>query len=390
MNGRIVSELNNVAESLGIKNCVCFYDGDTVRVINSVAPYGKVAVLYAKNTFLASGKEFTAKLKETGITPLNFILPEGVALSPQNVFDVIGVPDDVRAIVYSDLILTDIAAYLATIFNIPVICTLKSVNTENLIGTHLPFFWKDRTDFFDAHCVYHIIFDIARNSGDIAKQYINVIGKLPALTDYRVKIKACGGRPEKQAYNLIKNAVEASLTFTENPEETLVIAGLKIELANLASGGKIICNSAEYAFKQLLRFDVDSGVAFAFFEKQMRLYALCAENGEVPFSTPDYNARVAELTEITGSDDGSFLSGLIKQIGFRKKADLVKLKAGLKAELLSQEKAIDKIERQYSSFGGKKCEDFSPYIPAFKLCGDLPDTFNFMTVVREGGFTEGL
>lgn len=388
MNANMMSELNSVAESVGLKNRVFFHEGDTVSVVNSVAPYGKVAVLYAKNTFLEEGKEFTAKLKAAGITPLNFIVPEGVSLTPKNVFDVIGVPEDVRAIVYSDQKVTDIAAYLATIFNIPVICTLKTVYTENLIGVKLPFFWGDKTDFFDAHCTYHIVLGENLTSGDISKQYINVISKITALTDYRVNLKICGGRAEKAAYGLIKSAVESALTLNKNPETALVIAGLKIELANLASGGKIICNSAEYAFKRLLRFNVDSSTALAFLEKQLRLYALCAENSEMPFITPDYNARATELAEITGSRDGAFLQGFVNQVAYLKKADIVRIKAGLQTELKSQQNALDMIERQFAAFGGKKSEDFSPYIAAFRLCGDMPDTCNFMTLVREGGFTE--
>ena len=388
MNANIVSELNSVAENVGLQNRVFFHDDDTVSVVNSVAPYGKVAVLYAKNTFLASGKDFTAQLKASGIVPLNFILPEGVALTPKNVFDVIGVPEDVRAIVYFDLILTDIAAYLATIFNIPVICTLKTVETENLIGVRLPFFWGDKTDFFDAHCTYHIVLDVNLKNGDVAKQYISVISKLTALTDYRIKLKMCGGTAKKSAYGLIKSAVESALTLDKNPEETLVVAGLKIELANLASGGEILCNSAEYAFKRLLCFNLNSGAAFSFFEREMRLYTLCAENSEMPFITPDYSSRATELAEITGSDDGAFLKGLTEQVAYIKKADIVRIKSAFNTELKSQEKALDMIERQFAAFGGKKCEDFSPYIAAFKLCGDLPDKFNFMTLVREGGFTE--
>lgn len=388
MNANIALELNSVAESVGLKNRVFFHDSDTISVVNSVAPYGKVAVLYAKNTFLNSGKEFTARLKQAGITPLNFILPEGVALTPKNVFDVIGVPEDVRAIVYSDPILTDICSYLATIFNIPVICTLKTVETENLIGARLPFFWGDKTDFFDARCIYHIVLAVDLKRGDISKQYTNVISKLTALTDYRVKLKVCGGAAEKAAYELIKNAAETAVTLTENPEETLLSAGLKIELANLLSGGKIICNSAEYAFKRLLNFNVSYDVKFSFFEKQIRLYALCAENSEMPFITPDYNARATEIAELTGSGDGAFLKGLKGQVSYLKKADVARIKSAFNKELKSQESALNTIERQFAAFGGKTNEEFSPYVSAFKLCGDLPDTFNFMTVVRESGFTE--
>lgn len=390
MSKRIASELNSVAETLGVRNRVVFYDGDTVQVVKTVAPYGKVAVLYAKNTFLANGKDFTARLKAADIIPLNFILPDGVALSPKNIFEVIGVPEDVRAIVYFDSVLTDIAAYLATIFNIPVVRTIETVETENVIGARLPFFWGDKTDFVEARCVYHIILNVNPERGDVAKQFVNVVSKLSALTDYRVKIKACGGKSIKAEYDIIKSAVESALAVQDSIEETLVTAGLKIELANLVKSGALICNSAEYSFKRLCNFDIPSGAAFAFFEKQTRLYALFAEEGEVPFIACNYNARACELAEITGSDDGAFLKGLLQQIDFIKKADIVKIKSDLKKEILSQQSALRLAEERFTALGGKKCKDFSPYVAALKCSGDLPDTFNFMTVLRESGFTENL
>ena len=73
-----------------------------------------------------------------------------------------------------------------------------------------------------------------------------------------------------------------------------------------------------------------------------------------------------------------------------KKLNFAEIKSEFKTELLSQEGAIKTAEKQYLLFGGKKCEDFSPFIPAFKLSGDLPNSFNFMTVLRESGFTENL
>ena len=108
----------------------------------------------------------------------------------------------------------------------------------------------------------------------------------------------------------------------------------------------------------------------------------------MPFTVPDYNKRVKELADITKSDDGAFLKGFAAQIKALKGKDLLSVKADLKDDinLISEEFKV--VEENYSKLGGNPDADFAPYVKALKLCGDLPDTVNFMTVIRESGFLE--
>lgn len=394
MNSTTVSELNDLSVKLGIDNRVRFYgqDADAVKVVCAVAPYSRVAVLYAKTSFNEFGRAFTERLKLAGIKPLNFIMPENAALSIENVFDVIGVPDDVRAILFFDRELKDIAAYIATLFKIPVIFTLNTVNTDGVLSAKVPFFWGgkgEKTDFFPVDCVYHVILGgNALNCGDKAEQYIDVFGKITALADYRVRLWALDEKAEKPAYDVIKKAV-ISVFYPLPSAEKLLIAGLKTELANLASGGAIIYNSAEYCFKRIIGFKEIKGVKFAFFKKLLHLYALCAEHNDMPFVVPDYNKRVKELSEITKSDDGVFLDGLFNQVRIlRAKGDTSVIKSGFKNEFKAQVEAFKTAEQNYVALNGETETDFSPFIEALKLCGDIAGTVNFMTVVRESGFAE--
>ena len=157
MNKFTAQKLNNLSGALNVSDRVKFYYGDALDVLVSVAPHAKVAVLYDKATFYDYGKNFTERLKRSDIKPLNFILPENASLNFENVFDLIGVPDGVRAVVCFNRELVNISAYLATIFKIPVVLTLNTVKTEDILPAKVPFYLGGAADFFPVNCVYHVV-----------------------------------------------------------------------------------------------------------------------------------------------------------------------------------------------------------------------------------------
>ena len=387
-----ISELNKTAVNFGVENRVRFYNDDAVKIACNLAPYGRVAVIYNKISFSGFGKSMTEQLKRAGIKPINFIMPENTILNLSSVFDVICVPDDVRAVLVFDRELMDIAAYIATLFKIPVIFTLNSINTDGVLYAKVPFFWggnKPETDFFTVDCVYHVIIgDNALKSDELAEQYINVYGKLIALIDYRVKLAITGGNLYDFARETIFNAVNA--VSDDLKAETLLTYGLKIELAGFAASGDIDFNSAEYAFKRLIGFKEEKGLRFSLIKKLTALYLLCANENEMPFDIPDYNKRAKELAGITKSDDGAFLKGFLAQLNALKGKDLLRLKADLKDDIIALADAFKVAEQNYIKLGGNLGADFSPYVKALKYCGDLPNTVNFMTVLRECGFLESV
>ena len=385
-----IIELNNTAKILGLNSRVHFYNADIIKVVGDIAPFGKIAAVYTKNTFSDFGKDVTNNLKCANIKPLNFIMPENAVLNLSSVFDIICVPDDVRAVLIFDRELMDLAAYIATLFKIPVIFALDCINTDGVLCAKVPFFWganKSETDFFSVDCEYHVVIsDNACMFGNKTEQYISIYCKILSLIDYRIRLAICSGNSYEFERNIILNAIRiANFSYSAN---NLLISGLKIELANLASGGEILFNSAEYSFKRLTGFKEEKDIRFSLIKKLINLYSLCVSEKDMPFTVPDYNKRVKELADITKSDDGVFLKGFAAQIKALKGKDLLSVKADLKDDinLISEEFKV--VEENYSKLGGNPDADFASYVKALKLCGDLPDTVNFMTVIRESGFLE--
>ena len=384
-------QLNAFAKSLGVSDRITFYGEDFCAAITSVAPFSRVAVLYSKNTFETVGKDFTVSLKNAGVKPLNFIMPTDVTVKLDDILEVICVPEDVRAIACLDSSLIPVSAYLATIFNIPVVFSMRSANTDGVLPVKVPFsFGSSGAEMVKTACNYHISvdFDNFKNE-NLAQAYINIVSKRVALADYRANIKVYGKKAQKTVCDETLSAIDAICNYPDALDaKVLAFYGLKAEIANLAVNDEIRCNSAFHCFKMLTAFSEDNGQNFAFLQKLTLLYKLCAENADMPFAVPDYNARVKELSFITGLDDGVFLRGFTAQNKVLKSADLTQIKSALKKEISAAYSAIKKAEKTYADLGGKICEDFSPYVSALKYCGDLPDALNFMTIVRECGFTE--
>ncbi|MBP5466859.1 MAG: hypothetical protein J6Y43_04795, partial [Clostridia bacterium] len=380
---------NSIAERLNAGDSVKFYRGDVLTAVISVAPHAKVAILYNKATFLSYGKDFTERLKRADIKPLNFILPENASLNLENVFDLIGVPDGVRAVVCFDRELVNISAYLATIFKIPVVLRLNAGKTEDVLPAKVPFYLGGAADFFPVNCIYHVVLpDTAPKDGwDMAEQYISLMSKITALSDYRARLAVFGGKPEKVAYDTVKTAVLDA--FSSPDFETLFISGLTVEIANLATGGVILYNSADYCFRRIAGFYISGGVRFVLLKKLLKLYLLCAEELNDPFGTPDYNKRAQELSALTKSGDGAYLKGFTYQTEeLKRRGNVDGVKASFKKEFTAQNAAFCGIEEKFLSLGGTPTENFAPYLKALKHCGDLPNAFNFMTLIRESGFTE--
>ena len=390
MNNSFVSQLNSLASAYGVSDRVRFYGENAAGVAVKVAPFARVAVLYSARSFESFGKDLTVTLKKAGIKPLNFIMPSYVTVKLENVLDVVGVPEDVRAIMCNDRALLPVAAYLATVFNIPVVYNMRSLNADGVIPAKIPFsFGVAGAETVAVNCVYHIAVDFENLSDeDIADGFLSLVAKRVALSDYRAKIKILNKKAKKTLCDEIKGATDAVKSFTKANAKEIAFSGLKTELADFAMGGEITYNSALYSFKLLTGFAEDDGRYFAFLQKLTALYLLCAENQDMPFDLPDYNARTKSLATLTGLDDGKFLRGFKAQKKALKSADLSAIKVAMKKELADLSSFVKKAEKTYIDLGGKISEDFSAFICAFISCGDLPETLNFMTVVRECGFLE--
>ncbi|MBO4251786.1 MAG: hypothetical protein J5911_03885 [Clostridia bacterium] len=393
MTDNFVSELNKTADDLGINSRVRFYACGVVQVACEIAPYGKVAAIFTKNAFYDFGTSIVESLKRAGVKPISFILPENTSLNLSSVFDVICVPDDVRAVLIFERELKDIAAYIATLFRAPVIFTLDSINTDGALCTKVPFIWGGKvpqTDFFQVDCDYHVVVsDDVLQKGDKAEQYSEIYAKRVALIDELAKSAVLVGIESDYAIKVISDAIVDADASCD--PETLLLSGLKIELANFATGGELVFNSAEYAFKRLVGFNRafgTEGLTFALVKKLINLYALCASEKEMPFELPDHIKRAGELSRLAEISETSLLSGYLEQVKALKGKDMTVLKDDVGDRLAALLSGFNGVEQKYIALGGKTDLDFSPFVTALKYCGDIPNTLNFMSILRESGFTE--
>ena len=115
---------------------------------------------------------------------------------------------------------------------------------------------------------------------------------------------------------------------------------------------------------------------------------------------PDYRERAHELAELTGTDEGIFLKGLIKQAEilnrYGENADNITDK--LFEELSKQNASASSVRSTFVAYGkevsGGKTGDSETRVSeeklkkAIKLAGDSPFGINAMSFAREKGVTE--
>ena len=130
----------------------------------------------------------------------------------------------------------------------------------------------------------------------------------------------------------------------------------------------------------------DTATLYAFYIRALSLYALACLSSD-PLLVPDYLSRADDLRELTGKDDGLFLDGFVKQTQAIKTVGTDKTVSAVKDYIRFLNDNLSNLCDAYINYGGKRV-DFTPFNSALKCCGDLPDAFNFMSVVRETGISE--
>lgn len=388
MNKNIINNFNEYAKELGIQDSVCFFD-DSIYAVKKVAPYGKVAVIYNKSSFYSFGKQFTDKLKVSGIKPINFIMPELAVLNFESVFDVIGVPEDVRAVVFFDSNIKDIAYYIATIFRIPCIFVMRSGSVNGILSCNVKFSYEKSADPFYIDCQRLVVLEGDTDYCDFMDDYISLVTEYSSLIDYFVRESFYGEENNSAltfAENALKTVIEYCVDNGKKSAEVLFENSIKFQLANLSVDGKICINSAKNSFFTLINKNVSTDFKFTFLKKLVEIYSVCCEN-ENPLAVANYTERANVLKKITGKDVGVFLSGFKKQLQTLKKGNIDSIVCAVKDLVYTLKEDVNKIEKLFFSLGGKSFETFD-YSRELLFCGDLHDTLNFMTIARERGLCE--
>ena len=383
-------------KNLELNNIIHIKTGDRFNSLKELAPYGKFAAIFTAKSFTAFGKDFSERAKLLGFKPLNFILPEDAKLNFSNVFDMIGVPEDIRAIVYFDSDLYGVALYIATLFNVPCAYVMRKPLIGGFFRSRIVFSYEKFSDLFSADCERYLILDDAfidkTLSDSVYENYVGLFTESLSVAD----MIACSALYEDnsprylRAFSYAKDSIDAVISSpckkTEDFSDMLFLALSTLSLADFSLGGKILSESAKTSFMRLAGANCDTATLYAFYIRALSLYALACLSSD-PLLVPDYLSRADALKELTGKDDGLFLDGFIKQTQAIKTVGTDKTVSAVKDYISLLNDNLINFRDAYINYGGK-CVDFTPFNSALKYCGDLPDAFNFMSLVRETGISE--
>ena len=123
-------------------------------------------------------------------------------------------------------------------------------------------------------------------------------------------------------------------------------------------------------------------------DKLFGVYLLYLQNACDLLSLPDYNARAKALQEKISGGFTAVAEGLISQRkALKENAEKINSAvSGLKENLSEIQSVADDFKKATAGLLFPQGTD--EFLFAVKSCGDLPETFNLMTLIRESGLTE--
>lgn len=439
---------------------VRFYQGETKKKLyetaSSLAPQGVVVALTKENGSEETAKDITEGLRGACSKILSVKIPEKTD-AVRAAASVLRAAEDARLIVTAEYSLIPLARYAAKISGLTFVYVMRTGEIDGLLSPRLFLKNGNRTDCFFSDARTRVIIDIdkicagefiragesdgkkrkdkvtfsAEDSAFTEKRiaaplFAKLAGKIPALADYRARLLATGEKPNAEAYGLLREAVkDGYIAFTKKDREilpSLIYDSLLGEIADLLSDGEL-CSFSALRFAEFLlagekRLSAD--LILELYARISGVYALYTSPlAEGLPEIPDYRARAHELAEMTGTDEGIFLKGLLKQTEilnrYGENADNITDK--LFEELSKQNASASSVRSTFVAYGkevsgGKEgarggerglagdsgeCEEADDsetrvseekLKKAIKLAGDSPFGINAMSFAREKGVTE--
>ncbi len=380
-----------------------FYGGNAecrlADVLQALAPEGKVIVLFTNESYARFGREALAFISSIGCKPFEKVLNDKIP-SVDDAGTILSIAEEARCILAFDGELFGFASYCAMIAKVPCVFLLEKIGCEDVISSVVLLKNGNGIERVKVRVPRYVVVDEAAvKRYDVAAAYSGLISRLPDFADYRITCAVEKCAYDKRAYALLKDAVTSAFGIfsygTEERCEKIAEYKFTAELANLASDGRLCdfsaMGNASYLFSASKK--EERKPTLAFFSRIMRLYELCF-SGEYDgiLEIPDYLSRADKLSSLTGCDDKVFLSGLKKQCDLfcNVKKTAEKTASGLYEEIKSQRAVCDKAVSTYYALGGSVKQNCSFTDEIVNLCGDLPSSFNGMTLVRESGIAEYL
>ncbi len=380
-----------------------FYGGNAEQrladVLKALAPEGKVIILFTSKSYARFGREALAFITSIGCKPIEKVL-EGDIPSVDDAGAVLSIAEEARCILAFDGELFGFASYSAMIAKMPCVFLLEKIGSEEVVSSVALLKNGNGIERVKVRVPRYVVVDEdAVKRYDVAEAYSGLISRLPDFADYRINCSIEKRAYDKRAYALFKEAVTSAFGIfsygTEERCEKIAEYKFTAELANLASDGRLCdfsaMGNASYLFSAARK--EGQKPMLSFFSRIMQLYELCF-SGEYDgiLEIPDYLSRADKLSSLTGCDDKVFLTGLKKQCDLLSevKKTAEKTALGLYEEVKAQRAVCDKAISTYYALGGRVKQDCSFTDEIINLCGDLPASFNGMTLVRESGIAEYL
>lgn len=367
------------------------------ETVKAIAAGGKVVATFSEKSFSKFGVSATNALRAEGFSVCNFIT-DGEVSSLSDAGGIISVAEDARCIMAFDAENFATASYAAMIKGIPAFLCVFGFGAEHIVPSCVLLKNGDGWEYVKTRVPRYIIIDeSAANGTDEAAVYASVAGRITDFTDYRVACAFKRFSPDKRAYALMKGAAVGAFginKFTAGERKARLIEyKLTSELANLAVDGALsdyssAANAARICKMQGLKKESESIYPFRMAEGVFDLY-FSGEYDDI-LEIPDYAERADDIAAVLGKKDGETMRAIKEQrdIYAKLRGAESKIKATLKDEIHAQNAVADKAVKTYLALGGADDVDTAAVFRAIKRSGDLPKTFNCMTLIRESGITE--
>ena len=400
---KCVEQLNSVlSDSLSVGEDIrsvgaTFYVGDAsdtvAEIVSKNAPSAKVVLLSTEKTFNEYGLQIIEKVKAVGGFPINLILPDDVDFSTDSVCSLFNIHEDVRVAVVLDCELYAVAAYFATVRNIPLISVVYRFEPKGLLAKKVAIKNGGDTDVFGISAFRHVVFseDLVLNDEDRASAYAYAASKIVGLTDYRISQAISHEHVNKVAYYMARGAVLGVFSMSTDDsdyDEKLFMHCMKLEIADSITDGKLLSFSSAAVASYLVTksFYAKPYVELAAACVILELYDSCFSVGaDTPNLPPDYMGRAEKLSKTLCFTENNVLKNLRAQIAefnFKRKR-IATVKETLKSEMEKSAKIAEKIMERYFELGGKTACDSAILADAVILSGDTPLSVNGMSLVRE-------
>lgn len=391
-------------------NANTYYGNETLiqNVIKDLK--GTVVFISSSEVFKRLGEKIMAQINACDLTAVNVIINRSFNGKLENVSGLFNLPNSVSAVIFSEANLSAPVKYFAGIRNVPIIYYPNSPDTIDFFSSEVILTLKNKEERILTNNKKVLILDreYLENSSsiDVANTFVNIISRIIALIDYRIRGTMIKEWLCKNSYNFARDIIKDTFAILKYKKEEipfiLAESGAKMSIASSYTDGKIFSSSSEYSVSKLLMYVGEEHLS----ESETRLVALIKllDLYKLFFETkknnllgiPDYVKRAEILSEKTGISQKDILESIKKYSFSCYEIDkkLFFITGDMLKEINSLCALKEKIVNTYYMLGGnaKLFENYTSneIIEAVYSAPDFPDTFNVLTLIRDVGILEYL